>query len=175
MGRQLARRLGLQFVDSDTVLEARLGMPIRAFFEQFGEDAFRDHEEQVMEELTGVGHDNVVLATGGGAVIRPGNRQRLHERTTVVYLRSTPEELYRRLRHDTHRPLLQVADPLARLRELYKVRHPLYEQTAHYTIDTGRPSVNKLVGMIQMQLEMAGLIPPPPADADPSLTQPSDG
>jgi len=169
VGRQLARRIGLSFIDSDTVLEARLGMPIRAFFELYGEDAFRDQEEQIINELTEVTHDNVVLATGGGAVIRPKNRQRLHDRTTVIYLRSTPEELYRRLKHDTHRPLLQVDDPQAKLRELYEQRHPLYQETAHFTMDTGRPSVSRLVNMIQMQLETAGLVLPP-AVQDDSMT-----
>lgn len=165
VGRQLARRLGAEFIDSDAVLEAKLGMPIRAYFEQFGEQAFRDHEEQVIAELT-VGATRMrVLATGGGAVLRSANRQHLHDRTTVVYLRSTPEELYRRLRHDTNRPLLQVADPLAKLRELYEQRHPLYQETAHFSFDTGRPSVSRLVNMIQMQLETAGLVMPPPVEA----------
>lgn len=135
-------------------------MPIRSYFEQHGEDAFRDHEEAVIDELTSLDLGPVVLATGGGAVLRPANRQRLKQRTTVVYLRSSPEELFRRLRHDTQRPLLQVADPLAKLRELHQVRHPLYEQTAHYSVDTGRPSVATLVNMIMMQLEVAGVVPP---------------
>lgn len=161
VGRQLARRIGARFVDSDTVLEERIGMPIRRFFEQFGEAAFRDQEEAAIDELTrpAGGAQALVLATGGGALLRPINRERLHERTTVVYLRSSPEELYRRLRHDTQRPLLQVADPLAKLRELYEQRHPLYEQTAHYCVDTGRPSVATLVNMIAMQLDMAGVLP----------------
>lgn len=106
-----------------------------------------------------------VLATGGGAVLRDANREMLHERCTVIYLRSTPEELFRRLRHDTQRPLLQVKDPLARLRELYQQRDPLYRKTAHFVIETGRPSVQTLVNMILMQLELAGLVP---ADAAPA-------
>lgn len=160
VGRQLAKRIGARFLDSDTVLEERIGMPIRQFFEQFGEAAFRDHEEAVIDSLTSDAQGGaLVLATGGGALLRPVNRERLKARTTVVYLRSTPEELYRRLRHDTQRPLLQVADPLAKLRELYEQRHPLYEQTAHYSVDTGRPSVATLVNMIMMQLEVAGLLP----------------
>ena len=159
VGRQLARRLGAKFLDSDAVLEERIGMPIRAYFEQHGEAAFRDLEEEVIRDLTAVGGGPLILATGGGAVLRPANRQRLHDNSTVIYLRSTPDELYRRLRHDTQRPLLQVADPLAKLRELYEQRHPLYEEVAHYRVDTGRPSVATLVNMIMMQLEMAGLVP----------------
>jgi shikimate kinase len=167
VGRQLARRLNARFVDSDTVLEERIGMPIRSYFELRGEDAFRDIEETVIDELLTAtpGATMQVIATGGGAVLRPANRARLHEGSTVVYLRSTPDELYRRLRHDTQRPLLQVADPMAKLRELYDARHPLYEQTAHYTVDTGRPSVGALVNMIMMQLEMAGVIPAGPEGA----------
>jgi shikimate kinase len=160
VGRQLAKRIGARFIDTDAVLEERIGMPIRQFFEQSGEAAFRDHEEAVIDELTATPHSQqtLVLATGGGALLRPGNRDRLKDRTTVVYLRSTPEELYRRLKHDTQRPLLQVADPLGKLRELYEQRHPLYEETAHYCVDTGRPSVATLVNMIMMQLEMAGVL-----------------
>lgn len=99
-----------------------------------------------------------VIATGGGAVLREANRRALHDRSTVVYLRSAPEELFRRLRHDTRRPLLQVADPLRKLRELYRERDPLYRRTAHFVIETGRPSVPTLVNMILMQLELAGLV-----------------
>jgi shikimate kinase len=101
-----------------------------------------------------------VVSTGGGAVLRPATRQRLRERGQVVYLNSTPEEIYRRLRHDQNRPLLQVADPLKRLRDLYAVRDPLYRETAHFIIETGRPSVATLVNMIVMQLELAGAISP---------------
>jgi shikimate kinase len=104
--------------------------------------------------------DAKVLATGGGAVLREPNRHALRERTTVLYLRSTPEELFRRLRHDTHRPLLQVRDPLRRLRDLFRERDPLYRSTAHFVIETARPSVPTLVNMILMQLELAGILQP---------------
>ena len=87
--------------------------------------------------------------------MRPGTRQRLHIRGKVVYLNSTPDELFRRLRHDVNRPLLQVTDPLTRLRDLYAVRDPLYRETAHFVIETGRPSVSTLVNIIIMQLELA--------------------
>ena len=101
-----------------------------------------------------------MLATGGGAVLRPSSRDALHSRTHVVYLRSSPEELFRRLRHDTHRPLLQVADPQARLRELYRERDPLYRRTAHFIVESARPSWQSLTGMVLMQLELAGLVDP---------------
>jgi shikimate kinase len=154
VGRQLARKLKLPFVDSDQTIEERLGSSIRDFFAREGEDAFRNLEQDVIDELTLRGGDQV-LSTGGGAVLRPLNRQRLHDRGRVVYLRSFPEELFRRLRHDTSRPLLQVADPMAKLRELFEARDPLYRDTAHFVMETGRPSVSTLVNMITMQLELA--------------------
>lgn len=160
VGRQLSRRLQLPFFDSDHLIEQRLGCSIREYFAREGEAAFRDLEQQVLAELA-QGADAVV-ATGGGAVLREANRNALRAGGKVIYLRSTPEELYRRLRHDTQRPLLQVADPMARLRTLYAERDPLYRETAHFQIETGRPSVPTLVNMIVMQLELAGLLPPSP-------------
>lgn len=158
VGRHLARQLGLRYVDSDHEIEARLGMPIREYFATYGEAAFRDAEAEAIDELTQA--SGCVLATGGGAVLRPANRDALHGRTQVFYLRSTPEDLHRRLRHDTQRPLLQVADPLRRLRDLYRERDPLYRKTAHFVVEAARPSVSALVGMVLMQLELAGLVSP---------------
>lgn len=158
VGKQLARRLGLTFVDSDHEIESRIGCSIKTFFEREGEDRFRDIESEVLDDITQ--RASGVVATGGGIVLRELNRERLRDRTTVIYLRSTPEELFRRLRYDSKRPLLQVADPLARLRELYAKRDPLYRQTARFVIETGRPSVPTLVNMILMQLELAGLVDP---------------
>ncbi len=158
VGRQLARRIGCRFIDSDHVMEHRLGASIREYFEREGEAAFRDLEEAVIDELTQ--GDSCVLSTGGGAVLRPANRQHLHARTTTVYLHSAPEEVFRRLRHDQNRPLLQVADPLARLKELYAARDPLYRETAHHVIETGRPSVASLVSTIMLELKLQACEPP---------------
>ena len=157
VGRQLARRLRIPFFDSDQVIERQLGCSILEYFEREGEARFRDVEESVLDELT-QNHEGV-LSTGGGAVLRPANRERLRTRSQVVYLNSSPDELFRRLRHDVNRPLLQVADPLSRLRDLHAVRDPLYRETAHFIMETGRPSVATLVGMIVTQLELAGLLP----------------
>ena len=157
VGRQLARRLQLPFSDSDQAIETRLGCPIREFFEREGEERFRDIEAEVIDTLSQQGAG--VLSTGGGAVLRPENREHLRARGRVIYLKSHPEELIRRLRHDTNRPLLQVADPMAKLRELFAARDPLYRQTAHFVIETGRPSVATLVNMIVMQLELDGAAP----------------
>jgi shikimate kinase len=134
-----------------------LGCSIRDYFEREGEVAFRNVEEEVIRELSQA--EAGVLATGGGVVLRPVNRERLRQAGHVIYLRSTPEEVFRRLRRDRNRPLLQVDDPLARLRSLYEERDPLYRETAHFAIETGRPSVRTLVNMIVQQLELAGVIP----------------
>jgi shikimate kinase len=158
VGRHLARQLHWRHVDSDTEIEREIGGSIRAFFEQHGEAAFRDIEQQVLERLSL--ERGSVISTGGGAVLREANRQVLSANAEVVYLRSSPEELFRRLRHDTQRPLLQVRDPLRRLRELFHERDPLYRQAARFVIETGRPSVPTLVNMILMQLELAGVIDP---------------
>jgi len=158
VGRHMSRQLGLRFVDSDAEIEKRIGMRIRDYFSQHGENAFRDVEQEVIDDLSQQG--DIVLASGGGAVLRPANRDALHSRTHAFYLRSTPEELFRRLRHDTQRPLLQVADPLRRLRELFRERDPLYRRTAHFVVETSRPSVHGLIGMVLMQLELAGLVDP---------------
>ena len=154
VGRQLARRMRLQFVDSDHEIERRLGVSVREYFETEGEAAFRDLEQRVIEELAA--QPDTVLATGGGSVLRAANREALRRWRRVVYLRATPEELYRRLQHDTQRPLLQVADPLKRLRELFRERDPLYRQAAHHVVEAARPSAATLVNMVCMQLELAG-------------------
>jgi shikimate kinase len=159
VGRHVARHLQLPFVDTDHLIEQRIGCSIRAYFELHGEPAFRDVEAQVIDEVTSSNQYGVV-ATGGGTVLRETNRAALHDRTKVFYLRSTPEDLARRLRHDTHRPLLQgAADPLKRLRALFQERDPLYRRCAHFVIETGRPSVHTLVSMVLMQIELAGLAP----------------
>ena len=134
-----------------------MGCSIREYFEREGEERFRDVEESVLQELSE--HHQGVLSTGGGSVLRPKSRENLRNKTQVVYLKSSPDELFRRLRHDINRPLLQVADPLTRLRDLFTVRDPLYRETAHFILETGRPSVATLVNMIVMQLELSGLRP----------------
>ena len=157
VGRQLARKLGVGFVDTDQVIELRIGCAIREFFEREGEAAFRDIEAQVLDDMchTPCG----VMATGGGAVLREANRALLRERTHVIYLRVQPEEIHRRLRHDSHRPLLQVQDPKAKIKELFNERDPIYQASAHFVIETNRPRIPTMVTMIVSQLELAGLLP----------------
>lgn len=143
VGRQLARRLGRVFLDSDHEIEARTGVRIPTIFEIEGEDGFRKREAQTIAELTG--ERNIVLATGGGVVVNPENRQRLHSTGWVVYLNVPPALLYERTRHDRNRPLLRVPDPLAKLEELHSIRDPLYREAAHLVVDGSRLVANGIV------------------------------
>lgn len=133
VGRQLAKRLGRPFYDSDHEIVERTGVPVPTIFEIEGEDGFRRREAQTIAELT-AGTD-IVLATGGGAVLKLENRARLRDTGWVVYLNVPPALLYERTRHDRNRPLLRVPDPLAKLEELHAQRDPLYRETAHIVID----------------------------------------
>ena len=157
VGRAVARRLGRPFYDSDHEIEARTGVRIPIIFEHEGEDGFRLREAQTIDELTQ--RRAIVLATGGGAVLRAENREHIKTRGTVVYLRATPHDLWLRTRRDKNRPLLQTADPRARLEQLFRERDALYRECATFVIETGRPSVNALVNMVMMQLEVAGIVP----------------
>jgi shikimate kinase len=156
VGRAVARRLDRPFFDSDHEIEARTGARIPIIFEHEGEAGFRDREAAVISDLTA--REGIVLATGGGAILRAENREFLHTRGLVVYLRANPHDLWLRTRKDKNRPLLQTDDPKAKLEALYSVRDPLYRECAHFIVETGRPSVNGLVNMVLMQLEMAGII-----------------
>ncbi len=153
VGKMLARRLNRQFLDSDTEIERLTGVSIPVIFEIEGEAGFREREEKMIAELTN--RPGIVLATGGGAVISAANRGLLKSRGLVIYLRAIPEDLWRRTRRDRNRPLLQTADPLARLRELHQQRDPLYREVADLVVDTGAQSVSALTTRIQHNLELA--------------------
>jgi shikimate kinase len=153
IGRQLARLRQLPFLDSDHEIERFLGCSIREFFDREGEPAFRDVEQRVIGELL-VGSPMRVIATGGGSVLRPANRDAMSAHATVIYLHTQPEDLARRLSRDTQRPLLQVADPRQRLRELYAARDPIYREVAHIVVDTAHKSAAMLASLISMQLDM---------------------
>ncbi len=133
VGRQLAKRLGRQFYDSDHEIVQRTGVPIPTIFEIEGEEGFRRREMQAIAELTAGAE--IVLATGGGVVLNPENRARLHDTGWVVYLNVPPALLFDRTRHDRNRPLLRVSDPLAKLEELHRQRDPLYRETAHTIVE----------------------------------------
>jgi shikimate kinase len=150
VGRLLAKRLGKHFVDSDHEIEARTGVRVPVIFEIEGEEGFRLREAQTLDALTAL--TDIVLATGGGAVLRPENRAALSSRGFVIYLRAQPRDLWQRTRHDKNRPLLQTDDPLGRLQELYQIRDPLYRDVADLVVDTGRQSVAMLIEQLLLRL-----------------------
>ena len=151
VGRLLAKQADKTFVDCDEEIQRRTGVTIPHIFDIEGEAGFRQRESAAIRDL--VLQDNIVLATGGGAVLCEGNRAALSRNGIVVYLKSSVHDLWQRTRHDRNRPLLQTADPRARLRELYEQRDPLYMQVADLVIHTGRQSVHNLVHKLQQELE----------------------
>jgi|SRR6478672_3798978 len=153
VGRALAKRLNKQFIDSDHEIEARTGASIPLIFEIEGEASFREREAEVIRDLTQ--RTDIVLATGGGAVLRPENREYLKTRGTVIYLRASVSSILQRTTHDKNRPLLQTADPRQRIEQLSREREPFYQEVAHLVVETGRPNVQLLVQSILTQLEIA--------------------
>lgn len=164
VGRLLARHYGCIFRDSDHEIEARTGVRIPVIFEIEGEAGFRKREEAVIGELAAT--SGIVLATGGGAVLSPITRETLRQTGVVVYLRGTPEHLFERTRHDRNRPLLQTENPLAKLRELYHQRDPLYREVADIVIDTGRQSVAGMTRVLMGKLDLLRSGLPPPGTVD---------
>jgi shikimate kinase/3-dehydroquinate synthase len=151
LGRAIAKHLRKSFVDSDIQIQNRTGVSIPYIFDVEGENGFRQRESVVIEEILN-GH-NVVLATGGGAVLSPRNRTLMKRNGIVVYLHANVHELWQRTRHDKNRPLLQTEDPLAKLTELFAQRDPLYRQLADIVIHTGRQSVHSLMLQLVEKLE----------------------
>ena len=150
IGRSLAKRLGMPFIDTDQVIEARTGVSIPTIFEIEGEDGFRKREAQTIEEFS-LKH-NQIVATGGGGVLRPENRANMRAGGFVVYLNVPPPILIERTRHDRNRPLLQVADPLARLNDLFVKRDPLYREVADLVIDGSRMSAQSVLQLLIREL-----------------------
>jgi shikimate kinase len=146
VGRRLAARIGREFIDADKEIESRCGVPITTIFELEGEDGFRRRESQLIDELTRCG--GVVIATGGGAVLRASNRACLRERGFVIYLQVGVAELWQRLRRDRVRPLLRTPNPRQRIADLLVQREPLYQEVAHLTLASGRGPVEELVADI---------------------------
>lgn len=148
IGRSLAKRLGLSFVDTDKEIEARTGVSIPTIFEIEGEDGFRKRESQVIAEMGA--RRGLVVATGGGGVLRAENRANMRANGFVIYLNVPPQTLWERTRHDRNRPLLQVADPLLKLTQLFEVRDPLYREVASLVVDGGRMNAQ---GVLQLLLK----------------------
>ncbi len=150
VGKILAKHMHKTFYDSDHEIEHRTGVNIPLIFELEGEAGFRKRETSTIEELVKL--NDIVLATGGGAVLAKQNREYLSQNGTVIYLCAHPEELFHRTRGDKNRPLLQTENPRARLEKLYAERDPLYREIADIIIDTGDQSVSAIVSQLETQL-----------------------
>ena len=151
VGKLLAKQLGKTFFDADAEIEKRTGVKVSVIFELEGEQGFRKREAAVIEDLAS--HDNIVLATGGGAVLSDCNRTVLKENGRVIYLRATVADLAKRMRHDRQRPLLQNVNIQDTLQKLYITRDPLYHAVADLVIDTGKQPASSLVKKIKTQLD----------------------
>lgn len=151
VGRQLARRMQRRFVDADHEIEARTGVRIPVIFDIEGEQGFRDRESKVISELAG--QSDQIIATGGGAILRPENRAVLRQGGTVIYLNVLPSLLYERTRLDPNRPLLQVEDPRQKLVDLFNQRDPLYREVADIIVDSLGGSIAQLVKQVERQLQ----------------------
>ena len=150
VGRRLAQLLGKQFFDSDAEIEKRTGVDVRYIFEKEGEARFRDREREVIADLTVL--QDVVVATGGGAVLDPVNRERLVATGTVVYLKTSLDALVQRTKASKNRPLLMNDDPRAVLERLMSIRRPLYEQIADLSIETTGRQVRAVAADIRQRL-----------------------
>lgn len=151
IGRALARHLGKDFVDSDEEIQTRTGVTIPHIFDIEGEAGFRQRESAVIRDLAG--RDNMVLATGGGAVLAEQNRELLQQNGIVIYLKASVHDLWQRTRHDRSRPLLQTSDPHAKLTELFQQRDPLYRQVADIVIQSGKQSAQALMLHLADEIE----------------------
>jgi shikimate kinase len=146
LGRTLAQRLRMRFVDTDRIMVDRTGVPVTTIFEIEGEDGFRRRESAALAEVAR--SDAQVVATGGGSILARENRELMRQRGTVIYLRAQVESLWERTRHDTSRPLLKTPDPRATLTALLEKRDPLYREAAHLIVDTGAQSAATLVNRV---------------------------
>lgn len=151
VGRQLAKRLAREFIDADHEIERRTGVRIPLIFEIEGEQGFRDRESKVIAELAM--RSNLIIATGGGAVLRLENRSALKQGGTIIYLDANPDLLYERTRLDPNRPLLQVADPRRKIEELHAIRDPLYREVADIVVPSTGGGIGQLVRLIERQLQ----------------------
>ncbi|PLP96632.1 shikimate kinase [Cupriavidus pauculus] len=168
IGRTVARKLGRPFFDTDHEIESRCGVRITTIFELEGEEGFRRRETRILDELTQ--RSGIVLATGGGIVLRPENREMLRARGHVIYLDAALPELWRRVRRNRNRPLLQVDNPRARLEALFCERDPLYREIAHLIMPAHAGTVAQAAASV---LALLGL--PAPDIAEDSDNDPAPG
>lgn len=155
LGKQMAQKLGYAFYDSDHMVCERTGVSIPTIFELEGEAGFRAREAAIIDELTR--RDKIILATGGGGVLQTTNRNALQSRGTVVYLHAKPELLLERTRYDKNRPLLQVADPLSKLTELYHQRDPIYRATADTVVDITEQHSHQMLQHLLLHIQNPNL------------------
>lgn len=153
IGRYLAKRWAVPFIDVDAAIEEQIGCTIREFFAKEGEPKFRDVEQDVLARLLS-SPQKMVVATGGGAVLRPDNRRQLVAHAQVVYLSASPHEIAKRLQRDTQRPLLQVDNPLQRLLDLHAVRDPFYKEVADFVVAGSGLSATQVAQRVAMQVEL---------------------
>ncbi len=151
VGKQLAKALKRDFLDSDKEIEDRTGVNIPTIFDIEGETGFRSREQQIIDELTQ--YDHLVLATGGGAVLNKDNQKALQSRGTVFYLSASIDQLYQRTHRDRNRPLLQTDNPKQKISELLAIRDPIYRSVADFVIETDGQSVRKVVDDILLCLD----------------------
>ena len=152
IGKRLAKKLRRPFIDLDSAIVLRLGCSIQEFFEQHGEEKFREVESETLDEMSRV--SDCVLSTGGGTILKLENRELLQRRGTVFYLYATPQELFPRVGSTKKRPLLHVANPLERLNDLFKARDKLYREAAHHVIVTRGKAPGQVVSSIRWHLKM---------------------
>jgi shikimate kinase len=157
IGKILAKHLGKIFYDTDHEIEKRTGVKVATIFELEGEDGFRKRETAIIQELSQL--SNIIMATGGGAILAVENRELLKSNGTVIYLRANVNELTHRMRNDKHRPLLQNVDVRAKLEQLYAERNPLYTETAALIFDTGNQPVASIISQIEKSLIDAKITP----------------
>lgn len=155
VGKKLARALGMSLVDTDDLIEARAGMSIPDIFARYGEEYFRELEEKVVADVSTL--KKHVIVTGGGVVLREANMRNLQKGGVVIYLHAEPEVIYERIKDQTHRPLLRVADPLAKIRELLEYRAPFYANN-DVTVDTSNLTVDEVVEEVLRILRKKGLL-----------------
>ncbi len=150
IGKLLAKKLKKTFYDTDHEIEKKLGVKVSVIFELEGEEGFRKRETQMIDELTN--KKDIILATGGGAVLSEKNRLLLKERGKVIYLNAKPQQLAKRMAFDKDRPLLQQGNMLDTLNNLYKERHPLYLQVSSFVVDTGQQKTQTIINKIEALL-----------------------
>ena len=151
IGKLLAKKLKKTFYDTDHEIEKKLGVKVSVIFELEGEEGFRKRETQMIDELTN--KKDIILATGGGAVLSEENRRLLKERGKVIYLNAKPQHLAKRMAFDKDRPLLKQGNMLDTLNNLYKERHPLYLGVSSFVVDTGQQKTQTIINKIEALLK----------------------